>query len=133
MSQGQGSVTRTNKTAPTIFPAGAANNGLSVSSATHKIVMGNDEAEALDPAKLLSNREIKMFGHTVRFLQADGNEQAGKIIISCNTITDVNFVSRLLVEGTTITKRNAMAFDVDVNVDGQSDNFGIFVGKIPGR
>ena len=40
------------------FPAGAANNGLSVDPVTGLIVLGNDVGDATEPARLLNNREI---------------------------------------------------------------------------
>lgn len=40
------------------FAAGSADNGLSVDTTTGRIVLGNDVADPLAPAQLLSNREI---------------------------------------------------------------------------
>lgn len=56
------------------FPAGSANNGLSVDPGTGKIVLGNDVGGAL--AALLSNREIPMSGHKINFI-SNGGETMG--------------------------------------------------------
>lgn len=53
------------------FPAGAANNGLSVDPITGKIVLGNDQPGV--SATLLSNREIPLAGFNISFSNIGGN------------------------------------------------------------
>lgn len=115
------------------FPAGSANNGLSVDPATGLIVLGNDESGLSGLAKLLSNREISMEGFLLRLLQIGGGETAGALVVSSGTIVNNNFQSKVMIEGSLITKRNAAPFTNGAVVDGQKDNFAIFVGMIPNR
>lgn len=53
------------------FPAGSANNGLSVDPVTGKIVLGNDDPGIL--ATLLSNREVPMAGFNISFSNIPGD------------------------------------------------------------
>lgn len=71
---GQGSISLQNKQTPSgaPFPAGSANNGLSVDAVTGKIVLGNDLGGNL--ADLISNREIDQAGFLFQLLNGAGRK-----------------------------------------------------------
>lgn len=50
------------------FVPGSANNGLSVDAVSGKIVLGNNQTEAGNPAALLNNREIVAGAFSIRFV-----------------------------------------------------------------
>jgi len=58
------------------FPAGAANNGLSVSASDGRIVLGNDAGDISEPARLLSNREINTNNFQITFKDSVGGAAA---------------------------------------------------------
>jgi hypothetical protein len=125
MSFGQGNFkTTSHKTSGAPFAPGSAENGVSVDPVTGRIVLGNNVASLL--AQLLSNREIEMNGFFLRLLQGDGDESAGKLIVSSGNITDVNFFAKVQIEGATITKRAVLMTEADITADDPSDCFGIF-------
>lgn len=71
-SFGQGSVSRSSKIFPTAppFPGNSAYNGLSVDPITGQIVLGQDIADPLNPAILVSNREIPLAGNDLNLNNA---------------------------------------------------------------
>lgn len=120
-----------NRIAGAPFPANSADNGLSVDGISGRIVLGNDELGAAGPAVLLSNREIEMAGFLLRLLQADGTEDLGTLLLSSGAIAPVHFGMKLGVEGATITKRGVFVSEATEDIDGQSDNWGVFQGNVP--
>lgn len=112
------------------FPAGSANNGLSVDPVSGKIVLGNDETGAAGAAQLLNNREIVMNEFIIRLLELSGFENASRLLIELGGLIGSNFGFALGVEGATITKRATLVSEGIVSIDGQADNFGVLQGDI---
>jgi hypothetical protein len=56
------------------FSPASANNGLSVDAVSNKIVLGNDQGNVAQPAKLLSNREIPFGTFTLFLTDPFGNQ-----------------------------------------------------------
>lgn len=134
MSLNQGSLNRNNKIntgAP--FPAGAADNGLSVDGVTGKIVLGNDETAIAGLAQLLSNREIALQNFFIRLMEIGGDETlaALKIESELYELSLSNFLFKVGIVGGLITKRCTTTTNSNLTVDGQADNFGIFQGTTP--
>lgn len=65
------------------FTSDSANNGLSVDTTSGKIVLGNDVADPLAPARLLSNREIDVDGTSGPFSINVANSVNGALT-TCN-------------------------------------------------
>lgn len=113
---------------PVIPPATVtdANNGTSLNGTT--VVLGNDVGGIL--ATLLSDREIPMDSFFIRLLSS--TQQNGNLILSAGNIAAGNFGnSKLMNEGSTITKRNTINSETDIVIDPNNDCFGIFVFSVP--
>jgi hypothetical protein len=84
-SSGQGNISVNQKQAAAgaPFPAGSANNGLSVDPVTGAIVLGSDPGTPA-PGQLLSDRRIEMNGNNFSFTDALGTWD----IIELDTATD---------------------------------------------
>jgi hypothetical protein len=115
------------------FPAGAANNGLSVDPVTGLIVLGNDVGDATEPARLLNDREIVTDDSLGNFFGLNLNS----INYGINTVLNGQFISILGGNNTlpfirTQAGDNSLAVNSVLTGDGaqsqiiaQSGDFGI--------
>lgn len=130
MNYGAGAIyTTKNNPSGAPFVAGSAENGVSVDPVTGKIVLGNDVGSLL--AQLLSDREITMNDFLIRLLNA--SEGLGSLVLSSGNITGGNFDDgvKLMVEGSTVTKRAVGYSEVGVTIDPHNDSFGVFAAGLP--
>ncbi len=71
------------------FAATSANNGLSIDPVTGKIVFGNDVGNVAAPARLLSPREIELFGSFIRLLDVNAGQNRFDLMSNSIRIDDL--------------------------------------------
>jgi hypothetical protein len=115
MGAGTASVSTSQKREPSgSFPAGAANNGLSVDPVSGKIVLGNDAPGNNGTAQFLSDREIDTQGSYLRFID---DTQAGvyvQINASAIRVFDLTLSNFCIINSSVIQLSDAATNTVNV-------------------
>jgi hypothetical protein len=130
MSQGQGSISYSTPATTTGGGGGgtvtAANDGLSLDGTGAIVQLGQQVATALDPAKLLQNREVPLNGKTLAFRHTIGNDDvtigAGSITIEGKGSIDgvpsilMNNLEGLFPAATIMLEQTFLTIDLDATL-----------------
>lgn len=113
-AHGQGSLSHSPRNVPAgaPFPAGSANNGLSVDPVSGRIVLGQNAGEAGNPAGLLSAREIPANGFPTYWIDPTGFE-----------ITSIT-TQQVAINRANTNSQAILAGEGDVRLLGTSNIFG---------